>query len=112
MNVKKAKRKCMVRGCRNTTDVYAVTCTREVGHTVIICAECAEKLYPSIEKFKAEYKEPEHREPKPSPFFNAGDKAENTETGTEFKCQYCDKVISSKIGLMSHEKACKNKINN
>lgn len=33
---------------------------------------------------------------------------ESTETQTEgFKCQYCGRVIMSKVGLASHEKHCK-----
>ena len=39
MFVRQVKRKCSVRGCRNT-DCFAISRTREVGNTVIACKEC------------------------------------------------------------------------
>ena len=92
LSIKKAKYKCMVRGCSNTTDVYSVSRTREAGHTVIMCAECAEMVAGAIEKYKAEYKPVEQRKESVSPFFSAGVAVEitelvvdteNTEAGTE-----------------------------
>ena len=69
LNIKKAKYKCMVRGCGNTTDVYSVSRTREMGHTVLMCVECAEMVAGAIEKYKAEYKPVEQRKENVSPFF-------------------------------------------
>ena len=38
MNIRKIKRQCMMRGCKNT-DTYAISKTREFGG-VILCKEC------------------------------------------------------------------------
>lgn len=42
MKVKKVKRKCDVRGCRNT-DCYSISYCSESGSTIIICAGCIAK---------------------------------------------------------------------
>lgn len=39
MYVKQVKRKCNVRGCKNT-DCFAISRTREVGNTIIACKDC------------------------------------------------------------------------
>lgn len=39
MYVKQVKRKCGIRGCKST-DCFAVSRSREVGNTVIVCKEC------------------------------------------------------------------------
>lgn len=39
MYTRQVKRKCGVRGCRNTVS-YALSKTRELGNSVIICADC------------------------------------------------------------------------
>lgn len=39
MYTRKIKRKCGVRGCKNTVS-YALSKTREMGNSVIICADC------------------------------------------------------------------------
>ena len=39
MNVKKVRRKCNVRGCKNT-ESYAVSRTREFGNSIIVCKSC------------------------------------------------------------------------
>jgi hypothetical protein len=58
MYVKKIKRKCGVRGCKNT-ESYAISKTREMGNSIIACKECLmdalatiEEQYKSIEEFK------------------------------------------------------------
>lgn len=42
MNVKKAHRKCMVRGCKETKEVFALSITREMGNSVMMCRKCLE----------------------------------------------------------------------
>ena len=37
--VKKIKRKCGVRGCKNT-ESYAISKSREMGNSIIVCREC------------------------------------------------------------------------
>ncbi len=39
MYVRRVKRKCGIRGCKNT-DCFAVSRAREIGNTVIICRDC------------------------------------------------------------------------
>lgn len=39
MYVKKIKRKCGVRGCKNT-DTYAISKSREMGNSIIVCESC------------------------------------------------------------------------
>ena len=51
MYVKKLKRKCSVRGCK-CTDTYAISLTREVGNTVIICKSCLGKALGAIDDVK------------------------------------------------------------
>ena len=54
MFVKRFKRKCSVRGCKNTTNVYLVSKRREMGGTIGICTDCLKEATQSI----AEYTEP------------------------------------------------------
>lgn len=54
MFVKKFKRKCSVRGCKNTDNVYLVSKRREMGGTIGICTECLKEATKDI----AEYTEP------------------------------------------------------
>ena len=49
MYIKYVKRKCSVRGCKNT-DCFAVSRGREVGNTVIICKNCLSDALDSIGK--------------------------------------------------------------
>ena len=131
LHIKKAQHKCGVRGCRNTVGVYAISRTREAGHTILMCMECAEMAAEAIIKFRESY-----TEPKPivyvSPFFNAG-VADITEepdivvtnevdmveelggdtkpTDDSLNCQYCNRECGSRVGLSSHERHCKEKIN-
>jgi hypothetical protein len=39
MYVKKIKRKCGVRGCKNT-ETYAISKSREMGNSIIACKDC------------------------------------------------------------------------
>lgn len=49
MYTRKIKRKCGVRGCRNTVS-YALSKTREMGNSVIICEECLKASLDAIEE--------------------------------------------------------------
>ena len=49
MFVRQVKRKCSVRGCKNT-DCFAISRTREVGNTVIICKNCISDALNSIDE--------------------------------------------------------------
>lgn len=47
MFIKRVKRKCSVRGCKNT-DCFAISRTHEIGNTVIICPKCADDVLKAI----------------------------------------------------------------
>ena len=40
MFVKKFKKKCGVRGCKNISDVFIISKRREMGNTVAMCRQC------------------------------------------------------------------------
>lgn len=64
MNVKKIKRKCGVRGCKNTAS-FIISKTREMGGSVIMCRECMIEALKSTEG----YVEPEKVKKAPKPLF-------------------------------------------
>lgn len=47
MHLKKVKRLCGVKGCRNT-DCYCLSKSAEIGTSVIICKDCITKTYDLI----------------------------------------------------------------
>jgi hypothetical protein len=49
MYVKKIKRKCGVRGCKNTVS-YAISKSREMGNSIIACKECLLEALAVIEE--------------------------------------------------------------
>lgn len=51
MFVKKFKRKCDVRGCKNTADVFLISKRREMGNTVAICRECLQEALKATENY-------------------------------------------------------------
>lgn len=48
MYIKKIKRKCNVRGCKNT-ETYAISKSREMGNSIIACKECMLEALAEIE---------------------------------------------------------------
>ena len=79
MFVRQVKRKCDVRGCKNT-DCFAISRTREVGNTVIICKSCLGKALGAIDEIDPRTKSnipAVDNTSAPSLFFNA--KAHGTE---------------------------------
>ena len=56
MFVKKFKRKCDVRGCKNTANVFLVSKRREMGNTIAICTECLKEAQASIDGYVEEKK--------------------------------------------------------
>ena len=64
MNVKKIKRKCGVRGCKNTAS-FIISKTREMGGSVIMCRDCMIEALKSTEG----YVEPEKVKKAPKPLF-------------------------------------------
>lgn len=87
MYVKRLKRKCDVRGCKNT-DVFAISMAREFGNSVIICKDCLKAALAEVSDYK-ELPKPIKRETPPPLFFNTGTHttAEKTEITQEFEEQ-------------------------
>ena len=62
MFVKKIKRKCDVRGCKNIADVYLISKRRDMSNTVAMCRDCLKEAlsstegYVEVPKVKAEPK--------------------------------------------------------
>ena len=56
MFVKRFKRKCDVRGCKNTADVFLISKRREMGNTIAICKECLKEAQSSIDGYVEEKK--------------------------------------------------------
>jgi hypothetical protein len=50
MYIKKIKRICGVRGCKNT-DSFALSKTREMGNSVIICKDCLKDALQSVDNY-------------------------------------------------------------
>lgn len=74
MFVRQVKRKCGVRGCKST-DCFAISRTREVGNTVIICKSCLGKALGAIDEIDPKTKSnipALDNTAAPSLFFNAG----------------------------------------
>ena len=64
MYVKKIKRICGVRGCKNT-DVFALSKSKDMGNSVIACKDCLKDALSSIEN----YVEPEKVKTERKPLF-------------------------------------------
>ena len=56
MFVKRFKRKCDVRGCKNTANVFLISKRREMGNTIAICTECLKEAQLSIDGYVEEKK--------------------------------------------------------
>ena len=56
MFVKRFKRKCDVRGCKNTANVFLVSKRREMGNTIAICTDCLKEAQSSIDGYVEEKK--------------------------------------------------------
>lgn len=137
MYARQVKRKCSVRGCKST-DCFAISRTREVGNTVIICKSCLEKAFVAIDeidpKSKSNIPAVDNTAVQPL-FFNAkalgtgatetkaddapsaddatnADGTSSPEDVTEFKCPVCGKTFDSSKGLRMHKKYCETNNNN
>ena len=56
MFIKKFKRKCDVRGCKNTANVFLISKRREMGNTIAICTDCLKEAQSSINGYVEEKK--------------------------------------------------------
>lgn len=125
MYIRKVKRKCNVRACKNT-DCFAISRSREVGNTIIICKDCLKAALERIGMTKSEQDnnvKVDKNTGIPSLFFNnevnnevsgkaeieSENKAENkAEIDDEvFICDNCGKSFDSVKGLQTHMRYCK-----
>lgn len=121
MFVRQVKRKCNIRGCKNS-DCFAISRTREMGNTVILCKACLiEGLEATADidpKTKSNVPALENTVA-PSLFFNEkalarSDKTDKTEEAVAeagrndegFTCRRCGKVFESERGLQAHLRFC------
>ena len=51
MFIKKFRRKCDVRGCKNTMNVFLLSKRREFGNTVAVCRDCLEKALAQTDNY-------------------------------------------------------------
>lgn len=84
MKIKKIKKKCEVRGCKNT-DTYSLTNTNEFGNSVIICEECLKKAVKAVAEYDPSAEKKTVSVPPPPLFFHGGIEktAENVEETVE-----------------------------
>lgn len=123
MNAYRVRRKCEIRGCKNTTDVFSFTKTKEHGNSVIVCMECAKRMAIAVEKIKPVVKEP-YKAPTPL-FFNEAANLEKVELTNDekafnafgepinaegkFVCEHCGQKFTVKVALAGHQRGCKAK---
>ena len=63
MFVKKFRRKCSVKGCKNVDNVYIISQRRDMGNSVAICRDCLKEAISSVDSYVEEVKVV--REPQP-----------------------------------------------
>jgi hypothetical protein len=51
MFIKKIKRICSVKGCKNTHNVFIISKRREVGGSVVICTDCLKEALKDTESY-------------------------------------------------------------
>lgn len=81
MYLRRVKRKCSVRGCKNT-DCLAISKTHEIGNTVIICRDCLADGLKSADELKPDEKTNVRRESTEAPplFFHPENTAKEEKT--------------------------------
>ena len=108
MYVKKLRRKCGVRGCRNI-DTYSISLSREAGNTVIMCKSCIGKALGAIDDIEEGKPRIVPHTEAPALFFNRRTALAAVEEPTEeaegFVCPHCGQVCKSELGLQAHIKA-------
>ena len=111
MNVKKIKRKCAVKGCRNV-EAYTISRVRDFGDTVLICESCLKEALDAIKDYGVEQPKKETIPP-PTVFYNhlisppgKVDETPPQDIKKEFVCPKCGKVYGSQSGLTGHIKTC------
>lgn len=52
MFLKKFKRQCSVRGCKNVEDVFLISKRREMGNTIGMCRSCLKEALQSLDNYQ------------------------------------------------------------
>ena len=89
MYARKVRRKCSIRGCR-CTESFAISKTREIGNSVIICKNCLKDGLIAIDEIKPKAKSniPKSNPANiPSLFFNAQIQSKKTDAEEETTLQ-------------------------
>ena len=84
MYIKKIRHICDVRGCKNT-DTFTVSRTREMGNSIIICADCAKELLAAIGEYDPKKAEQQKQAKPPKLFFNEATKKPKTVRKAQIK---------------------------
>lgn len=86
MFVKKFKKKCGVRGCKNISDVFIVSRRREMGNTIAMCRQCMVDALKATDGYVEEVKSKKapkqlfpHPEIKPTTLSSVADEIEEPE---------------------------------
>lgn len=123
MNFKRVKRKCFVRGCKNT-DCFHISRNREIGNSVIICKECLRDALESV--CNAKPLEKQRLESPPALFFSqkqgqaekeqnnishekseeVNQETENSHGEMQLVCQKCGKQYKTEKAYLVHCKKC------
>ena len=108
MFARQVKRKCSVRGCKNT-DCVAISRTREVGNTIIICKSCLGDGLKAIDEINPKTKSniPSLGNTSIPPLFYHSDSKKAEDTTAEIVCPKCGREFGSENGLKSHLRYCK-----
>lgn len=109
MVVKKIRRICDVRGCRNMV-AYNISANRQIGNSVIICEDCLRAALKAVEHYNDDGFNKYKPTTAPPLFFNnvaEADEDINTEhtdidNSTEYSCNFCDKKFKTESGLHRH----------
>jgi len=123
VNIRKIKRMCAVKGCRNR-EAYTTSRVRDFGNTVIICEECAKGIVEAISKYgeTGTGTGAKQGDVSDTPLFYGhliNPEATPALTGTPFTegglgadkaafaCSKCGREFTTAAGRSNHEKACK-----
>ena len=68
MNVKKIKRKCAVKGCKNV-ETFTISKVRDFGDTVLICPSCLAEALKAVKNY-GKVKPKTNIQPPPAVFYN------------------------------------------
>ncbi len=63
MYARKIKRKCSVRGCKNTGDVFVISRNREMGNSIAICRACMTEGLEATEHYSEPVKKKTEKRP-------------------------------------------------